>query len=102
MAPLTVADIDAARLPLEPSGSVPLLDPAWQSGRGVAEIVALATLSSYRGRGLAASLSAALARSALAEGNGLVFRSAADDRVAAIYARIGSKQVGTACVAELN
>ena len=74
----------------------------WQSGRGAAEIVAVATLSSYRGRGLAASLSAALARSALAEGNGLVFLSAADARVAAIYARIGFRQVATACIAELN
>jgi predicted GNAT family acetyltransferase len=74
----------------------------WHSGRSAAEIVAVASLSSYRGRGLASSLSAALARSALAEGNGLVFLSAADDRVAAIYARIGFKQVETACIAEMH
>lgn len=74
----------------------------WQSGCGAAEIVAVATLSSYRGRGLGTSVTAALARSALAAGNGLVFLSAADDRVAAMYARIGFTRVGTACIAELD
>ena len=32
----------------------------------------------------------------------VIFLSAADDRVAAIYTRIGFQQVGTACIAELN
>lgn len=83
-----------------PAGEV-VARGSWQSGLGAAEIVGVATLPSHRGHGLATRVSAVLARSALDAGHDLVFLSAADDRVASIYARIGFTRVGTACIAEL-
>ncbi|GGK71088.1 hypothetical protein GCM10012284_01070 [Mangrovihabitans endophyticus] len=66
----------------------------------VAEIAGVATLPSARQRGYASQLTATLARHALQNGVTLVFLSAGDDDVARLYARIGFRRVGTACIAE--
>jgi len=70
-----------------------------QRAGGAAEIVGVATLPSARRRGYGAAVSAALARHALALGDGLVFLSAASEDVARVYGRIGFRRVGTACIA---
>jgi GNAT superfamily N-acetyltransferase len=69
------------------------------AGRG-AEIVGVATLPSARRRGLGAAVSAFLARHARETGHDLVFLSASDEDVARIYARVGFRRAGTACIAE--
>jgi ribosomal protein S18 acetylase RimI-like enzyme len=73
---------------------------ARQSALGVAEIVGVATLPSARRRGLGAAVSAIIARQALDSGHDVVFLSAASEAVARVYARIGFRRVGTACIAE--
>jgi predicted GNAT family acetyltransferase len=45
-------------------------------------------------------VTAALARHALDEGATLVLLSAAEEAVARIYARLGFRRIGTACIAE--
>jgi ribosomal protein S18 acetylase RimI-like enzyme len=71
-----------------------------QQVRDVAEIVGVATLPSARGRGYASQLTAALARQAIQNGADLVFLSAGDDDVARLYAKVGFRRIGTACIAE--
>ena len=71
-----------------------------QQVRDVAEIVGVATLPSARGRGYASQLTAALARHALENGADLVFLSAGDDDVARLYAKVGFRRIGTACIAQ--
>ncbi|GAA0803870.1 GNAT family N-acetyltransferase [Spirilliplanes yamanashiensis] len=66
----------------------------------VAEIAGVATLPSARRRGLGSAVTAALAAHALTAGADLVFLSAASDDVARLYAAIGFRRIGTACVAE--
>jgi ribosomal protein S18 acetylase RimI-like enzyme len=66
----------------------------------VAEIAGVATLPAARRRGLGSAVTAALADHALTRGADLVFLSAASDDVARLYARIGFRRLGTACVAE--
>ena len=66
----------------------------------VAEIAGLGTLPSARRRGLGAAVTAARARHALATGAVLGLLSAGSDDVARLYARLGFRRVGTACVAE--
>lgn len=70
-----------------------------QGAGDVREIVGVATLPAARRRGLGAAVSAALARHALDSGADLVFLSAASEDVARVYARIGFRRVGTACLA---
>ncbi|WP_213453956.1 GNAT family N-acetyltransferase [Rhizomonospora bruguierae] len=65
-----------------------------------AEIVGVATLPAARRRGYAATLTAALARRLLADGVTTVFLSAGSDDIARVYARVGFRRVGTACIAE--
>jgi ribosomal protein S18 acetylase RimI-like enzyme len=72
----------------------------FQRAGDVVEIVGVATLPAARRRGLASAVTAALARRALAGGASLVFLSAAEDAVARIYARLGFRRIGTACIAE--
>ncbi|MDR7278098.1 GNAT family N-acetyltransferase [Catenuloplanes atrovinosus] len=72
----------------------------YQREGDVAEIVGVATLPAARHRGVARAVTAALARHALEHGAGLVFLSAASADVAAMYARLGFRRVGTACIAE--
>lgn len=71
----------------------------YQAVGGVAEIVGVATLPAARRRGLAASVTAALAAHALANGSDLVFLSAADEDAARMYGSLGFRRVGTACIA---
>lgn len=66
----------------------------------VAEIVGVATLPAARRRGLAAALTAELARRLLADGVEVVFLSAGSDDIARVYARVGFRRIGTACIAE--
>jgi ribosomal protein S18 acetylase RimI-like enzyme len=68
---------------------------------GVTEIVGVAVLPAYRRRGIAAHLSAELARHALDSGVDTVFCSAEDEAVARVYESVGFRRVGTAGIAEL-
>lgn len=65
----------------------------------VAEIAGVATLPTARRRGLGAAVTAALARHALDTGVDLVFLTAGSDDIARVYARVGFRRVGTACIA---
>ncbi|TCB97988.1 GNAT family N-acetyltransferase [Micromonospora zingiberis] len=66
----------------------------------VAEIAGVATLPSARRRGLAAAVTATLARALLADGVEIVFLSAGSDEIARVYLRTGFRRIGTACIAE--
>ncbi|MFF5178467.1 GNAT family N-acetyltransferase [Micromonospora sp. NPDC000316] len=66
----------------------------------VAEIAGVATLPAARRRGMAAALTATLARELLAAGTDLVFLSAGSEEIARVYLRVGFRRVGTACIAE--
>ncbi|MEV6815144.1 GNAT family N-acetyltransferase [Micromonospora sp. NPDC051296] len=66
----------------------------------VAEIAGVATLPSARRRGLAAAVTATLARALLADGVAVVFLSAGSEEIARVYLRAGFRRVGTACIAE--
>ena len=66
----------------------------------VTEVVGVGVLPAYRRRGLAAALSARLARDAMENGVRTVFCSAQDDAVARVYESVGFRRVGTACIAE--
>lgn len=68
---------------------------------GVSEIIGVGVLPAYRRRGMAAAITAALARDALERGVTTVFCSAQDDDVARVYEGVGFRRVGTACIAEL-
>jgi ribosomal protein S18 acetylase RimI-like enzyme len=67
---------------------------------GVVEIAGVATLPAARRRGLGAAVTALLARASLDAGARLVFLSASSDDVARVYAKVGFRRVGTACIAE--
>jgi N-acetylglutamate synthase-like GNAT family acetyltransferase len=71
----------------------------YQRVADVAEIVGVATLPAARRRGLGAAVTVALARHALDHGVRTVFLSAAEEDVARVYARVGFRRVGTACIA---
>jgi GNAT superfamily N-acetyltransferase len=75
---------------------------ALQGAANAAEIVGVATLPSARRRGLGAAISAFLARHARSTGHDLVFLSASDADVGRVYARVGFRRVGTACIAEFG
>ena len=72
--------------------------PVVVGDEAISEIVGVATLSDYRGRGLGAAITAALVADARQECS-LVFLSAGDDDSARVYERVGFAQVGTACLA---
>lgn len=65
-----------------------------------AEIAGVATLPAARRRGIAAALTAELARHLLDAGTDLVLLSASSEDVARVYVRAGFRRVGTACIAE--
>jgi GNAT superfamily N-acetyltransferase len=73
--------------------------PVDVDGREVSEIVGVATMTRFRGRGLGAGLTSALVEHARQTAE-LVFLSAGDDDVARVYERAGFAWVGTSCVAE--
>ena len=76
-------------------------NPRVVDGRGVSEVVGVAVLPAYRRRGIAAHLSGEVARHAVENGAETVFCSAGDEDVARVYASVGFRRVGTACIAEL-
>jgi GNAT superfamily N-acetyltransferase len=73
--------------------------PVDVDGTEVSEIVGVATLPRFRGRGLGAGLTSALVEHAR-QTAGLVFLAAGDDDVARVYERVGFARVGTTCLAE--
>jgi GNAT superfamily N-acetyltransferase len=73
--------------------------PVEVDGTEVSEIVGVATLPRFRGRGLGAGLTSALVEHARQTAD-LVFLSAGDDDVARVYERAGFARVGTSCLAE--
>jgi predicted GNAT family acetyltransferase len=73
--------------------------PVEVDGGEISEVVGVATLPRYRGRGLGAGVTSALAEHARRTAD-LVFLSAGDDDVARVYERAGFARVGTSCVAE--
>jgi ribosomal protein S18 acetylase RimI-like enzyme len=71
---------------------------AHQPVDGVTEIVGVATLPAVRRQGLGGAVTAALVEDALARGAETVFISAGSEAIARVYARLGFKRVGTACI----
>ena len=67
---------------------------------GVTEIVGVATLPSYRRRGIAAAVTSALVEDALSRGVQMVCLSADDETVARVYGRLGFETVGAVGAAE--
>jgi GNAT superfamily N-acetyltransferase len=67
----------------------------------VTEITGVGTLPRARGRGLATAVTSRLVLFARGRGAEVVFLSAADETVAAIYGRLGFREVGTACFGRL-
>lgn len=72
--------------------------PVQVAGEWISEIVGVATLREYRGRGLGAGIASALVEHALSFCE-LVFLSAGDDDAARVYERVGFARAGTACIA---
>ena len=68
----------------------------------ITEIVGVGVLPAFRRRGIAGALTCALAADALSRGVTTVFCSAENDAVARIYAAVGFRRVGTACIAEAD
>jgi hypothetical protein len=68
----------------------------------VSEIVGVGVLPAYRRRGLAAVTAYLLARQALDQGVTTVFCGAESAEVARVYERVGFRQVGTTCTAEMD
>ena len=64
---------------------------------GVSEVTGVGTLPAARGRGIGGAVTGRLVQDARERGAELVFLSAADDRVARLYARRGFRRIGTAC-----
>ncbi|NJN83990.1 MAG: GNAT family N-acetyltransferase [Caldilineaceae bacterium] len=64
---------------------------------GVAEITGIATLSTFRRRGIGAALTDEIARAAFASGLQAVFLTARDAAAGRIYARVGFQPAGVAC-----
>lgn len=71
-----------------------------QTRGSVCELTGIATLPSWRGKGVGAALTRTLAEDATARGVTTVFLSAGDDTVARVYERVGFRRVATACIAE--
>jgi ribosomal protein S18 acetylase RimI-like enzyme len=66
----------------------------------VSEVAGIGVLPAFRRRGIAAALTALLARDARGRGAETVFLSAGEEVIARIYARVGFRRIGTACTAE--
>jgi ribosomal protein S18 acetylase RimI-like enzyme len=67
---------------------------------GITEITGVGVIPRARRSGVGAAITAALVVDALAHRSDVVFLSARDGRVAALYRRLGFERVGTACTAE--
>ena len=83
-------------------GPDPVGGGSHQTRGQVSELTGIATLPSWRGRGVGAAVTRALAEDAVASGARTVFLSAGDVMVARVYERVGFVRVGTACVAEAD
>ena len=81
-------------------GAGPVGGGSYSPVDGVAEIAGVGVLPAYRRRGLGAQLTNVMARNALDHGVTTVFCSAQNEDVARVYAGIGFRQVGTACISE--
>ncbi len=68
----------------------------------VTEIVGVGVLPAFRRRGIAGALVTVLSQEAVSRGVTTVFCSAEDDDVARVYAAVGFRRVGTACIAEAD
>jgi ribosomal protein S18 acetylase RimI-like enzyme len=79
----------------------PLAAGSAQPHGDVTEISGVGTLPHARGRGLATAVTSRLVVDARERGAEVVFLSAADATVAAIYGRLGFREVGTACFGRL-
>ncbi|HET7036980.1 MAG TPA: GNAT family N-acetyltransferase, partial [Thermomicrobiaceae bacterium] len=62
---------------------------------GITRLDGIATIERYRGRGIAAALSAAMTQAAFAGGVALAYLSAANAVAERVYARIGYRRIGT-------
>lgn len=89
----------AAHALAQTPGEGALASGMYQRVGDVVEIAGVATLPSARRRGLGAAVTSALAHHAVAQGASTVFLSAAEEDVARVYARVGFRRVGTACIA---
>ena len=65
---------------------------------GVSEVVGVATLPAVRRQGLGGAVTGALVEDALGRGVSTVFLSAGSEDIARVYARLGFRRVGTACI----
>ena len=65
----------------------------------VTEIVGVATLPAVRRQGLGGAVTGALVEHALAQGIETVFLSAGSQEISQVYARLGFRRIGTACIA---
>jgi GNAT superfamily N-acetyltransferase len=71
-----------------------------QSRGDVCELTGIATLPSWRRKGVGAAITRVLAEGAVAQGATTLFLSAGDDAVARVYERVGFRRVATACTAQ--
>lgn len=79
---------------------VPVATGVHQPLGDVTEVVAVATLPSFRRRGLGAAVTAYLLADAQARGTSTIFLSAGSDEIANLYRSLGFRRIGTACAAE--
>jgi ribosomal protein S18 acetylase RimI-like enzyme len=82
-------------------GDGPLASGSAQPLDDVVEITGVGTLPGARRRGLAAAVTSRLVEDAREHGAQVVFLSAADATVAALYGRLGFREIGTACFGRL-
>lgn len=66
-----------------------------QPYQGISEIAGIATLTSFRRRGIASAVTAQMAQVAFAKGLDAVFLTAADANAGRVYERVGFQPVGT-------
>jgi ribosomal protein S18 acetylase RimI-like enzyme len=79
------------------SGDEPVAVGGWTAViDGVSELVGIATLEGWRGRGLGGAVTAALAREAFAAGAGLCVLTPADENAMRVYERAGFRRIATA------
>ena len=69
-----------------------------QPVEGVTEVVGVATLPAVRRQGLGGAVTGTLVQDALQRGARTVFLSAGSAEIGSVYARLGFKRVGTACI----
>ncbi len=77
----------------------PVAAGAHQPVGDVTEVVGVGTLPAVRRQGLGGAVTGALVEDALAGGAGVVFLSAGSEDIARVYARLGFRRIGTACIA---